>query len=179
MLSDGARPFVNENMGLSVVFPQGSRVCMSRSGDAPRGFYARYGTGATGCPEGREDSPEASMGLNSSFNATFLATPAEVAGSCTPPDEAILQHFGADGLVFPGHRSLACQSIGKDGSIDLTVYALAGEWAGDPPEDVPHVVYRATLGTRPGRLEEDLRMFRTFLGQARIGLFQDRPGLGG
>lgn len=170
--SDGVTAFRNEEMGIAALFPAGSQVCMSRSGDAPRGFYARYGTDEPGCPE-REDGDARTtfMGIGSSFNPLFYRTLREAAGEdCQPPGDAVLRRLGRPPLAIAGHGSLVCQSMRPNGLIEISVYAMAGRWPDNDPEGVPYAIYWASLGTREDRLEQDVRMFRTFLNRLHIGL---------
>ena len=154
-------------MGLSAVFPRGSRVCVGRSGDAPRGFYARYGTAAAGCEDANR--PSAYMGIGSSFNALFYDRVEEATGSCGPISTALKRRLGDESLDLPGHRSIACQRV-DDEMIEIAVYALGGGNFADVPGEPPRVIYWASLGTRPDRFDRDLAMFRTFLRRARIGI---------
>jgi hypothetical protein len=167
-MSDGARPFVNEEMGIKAIFPAGSRVCMGRSGDAPRGFYAWYGTREAGCLE-RGDLPAAFMAIGSSYNALFWTSARQAAGSCGCLSPAVARLLRGATLSIGGQPSQACQRNRKEGGVEITVYALAGEGPRTLEQNTPYVVYFATLGTRPERLRQDLASFRTFLGQLRVG----------
>lgn len=173
IISDGIRVFRNRDMGLRATFPAGSRVCLSRSGDAPRGFYARYGATEPGCPE-RGDGPASSMGIGASFNTTFQRSLGEAAaGDCGPLSGRVTALLAGEALAIPEHRSLACQADRRDGRVEIVVYAMAGSWPdgspGGSPGDAPRVIYWASLGTEPQRLGQDLDMFRAFLRTVRIG----------
>ena len=50
VISNGVEPFDNENYEIRAYVPRGDRVCLSRSGEAPHGFYAAYET-ARPCEE--------------------------------------------------------------------------------------------------------------------------------
>lgn len=169
VVSDGVRPFRNREMGLQATFPAGSRVCLARSGDAPRGFYAHYGLTKAGCPESGEPPP-AHMGIGSSFNAVFYRTLREAAGECGPPSGTLGQMLRDQPLAIRGHETLACQSDEPDGRIELTLHAMAGTWPEDMSEDAPRVLYWVSFGTTPDRLRDDLRTLRRFLRSVRIGL---------
>jgi len=141
IVSNGRRRFRNEEMGLSAVFPAGSRVCMSRSGDAARGFYAWYGTDETGCPE-RGDLPGAYMGIGSSFNAAFYPSLREAAGEdCRPPAGRVGRLLREAPLTIPGHRSLSCQRRGE--RIEISIYAMTGRWPRGFRETAPRMIYWA------------------------------------
>jgi hypothetical protein len=166
-VSDGTRRFVNEEMGLSVLFPAGSRVCMARSGDAPRGFYAWYGTDAPGCPE-RGDIEAVRMTLHGWWNALFHRDVGEAVGDwCKPPSPPIAKRLARRPLRFEGHESLVCEQPRPGGWTELHVIALAEP--SPSPGEPPRAVYDASLQTRPERLDEDLESFRTFLAASRIG----------
>lgn len=168
VVSDGMRPFENHEMGLTAIFPAGSRVCLSRSGDAARGFYAWYGAAATGCPE-RGDIAATSMGLSSAFNASFDRTLVQAAPrDCRPLSANLTRRLRGAPLAIPGHRFRACQSAGPGGGVEITLYALAGKPLIE--EDAPGVVYFAFLRTPSDPRDQDLAMFRTFLRQLQIGL---------
>lgn len=170
VVSNGRRRFVNEEMGLSAIFPAGSRVCMNRSGDAARGFYAWYGIDEAGCPE-RGDLAGTYMGIGSSFNAAFHRSIREAAGGdCRPPVGRVGRLLLRAPLRIPGHHSLACQSPGQGEGIEILVYAMTGRWPRDFNEHAPRMIYWASLQTSPQRLARDLRMFRTFLSNLRIGI---------
>jgi hypothetical protein len=161
-------------MALSAVFPAGSRVCMTRSGDAARGFYAWYGTHAAGCPE-RGDVAATRMSVDSSFNALDQRTPEEAAGTCRPVPLSLTGKSGGLRLAFRGASSLACMSALPGGWLEISVNALAGRRSSASPRDAPIVLYTASLTTRPDRLGEDLPMFRAFLAQLQIGLDSSDP----
>jgi hypothetical protein len=167
VLSNGVRAFVNEEMALRATFPAGSRVCLSRSGDAPRGFYAWYGTSEAGCPE-RGDIPASFMGLSAHWNAAFARSAEQAADPCRPLSGRVKRLLQGAALAIPGHRSLACARDGPEGRVEVTVYALGGP--ADPDEGVPGVVYFAVLGSTPERLEQDLVRFRQFLRLVRVGV---------
>jgi hypothetical protein len=164
--SDGARVFKNDEMGLQAVFPEGSRVCMSRSGDAPRGFYAWYGTTVAGCPE-RGDIPAAFMGISSSFNALAYKSLQQAAHNCAPLSPRVKKHLKGASLSVAGHSSVACQSGEPDGALRITVYTMGGK---PTEEGVPSVIYFASLVSQNARLDHDLAMFRTFLHRVRVGV---------
>jgi hypothetical protein len=170
-LSDGVTRFVNEDMGVSAVFPRGSQVCIGRSGDAHRGFYAWYGMDVQGCPE-RGDMPVTFMSVTTMFNALDYSTPRQAAhDGCRPLSPAVIDRLGGHRLEFAGHpSSLACQEGDADAAFSITIYALAGRSPYDK-RDTALVIYIATLGTDPKRLDEDLQRFRAFLRSVRIGQF--------
>ena len=170
-LSDGVTRFVNEDMGVSAIFPRGSQVCIGRSGDAHRGFYAWYGMDVQGCPE-RRDVPATFMSVTTMFNALDYSTPRQVAhDECRPLSPAVIDRLGGHRLGFAGHpSSLACQEGEVDSALTITVYALAGRSPYDK-RDIAHVIYFATLGTDPKRVDEDLQRFIAFLRNVRIGQF--------
>jgi hypothetical protein len=171
VVSDGIRAFRNENMGLSALFPAGSNVCLSRSGDAPRGFYAFYGKPQLGCPEGDFESP-ATMGIGSSFNATFIRSLQDLpSGECLPLRGRVAELLPGEPLAIVGHRSLACQEERKGGRLQIRVHALAGRRPDTLDEDAPIAIYWAFLATESNRLEHDLAMFQDFLRSLRIGQF--------
>jgi hypothetical protein len=165
--SDGVRRFTNSEMGLSAVFPRGSRVCKTRSGDAPRGFYAWYGTPAKGCPE-RGDIEAARMSIDSSWNASFYTSLRQAAPDCAPLSPSLKRQFGGGNLSIPGVRSLVCGQESKNGAVAIAVYALAGA-RNAAPVDHLSTIYTAMIETHRGRASRDLPMFRTFLRQLRLG----------
>jgi hypothetical protein len=170
VVSDGVRPFENEEMGLRAAFPAASQVCMGRSGDAARGFYAWYGRRIDLC-EGPGEPP-AFVGVGSSWNAADYRTLRRTAGDCQPLSPAMLTRFGGRGPRIPGHASLACQAARKGGGIEITVHAMAGRSGDAGPRAPPRALYWATLGTRAGRVVDDIAMFQAFLANLQIGLFE-------
>jgi hypothetical protein len=168
VVSDGVLPFENHDMEIRAIFPAGSRVCLGRSGDEPRGFYAWYGTDETGCPE-RGDISARFMGISSSFNALSYVSLRQVAGRCRSPTGAISRQLRSVPLAIPGRRSLTGQTKGRRGEIEITVYAMAGTPSYQEPKAAPRTIYFATLGTLPERLVEDTRRFQVFLRDLRLG----------
>ncbi len=160
------RPFENVEMGLTAVFPVGSRVCVARSGGAPRGFYAWYGGTGAGC-ENPEPSPPAFMGVDASFNARSYRSLRQAAVGCRPLSPSVGRLLRGLPLSLAGRPSLACQAYRSKDKIRITVYAMAGAPSGD---GAPGVIYLATLRSTAGRLERDLSMFQTFLGKLSISL---------
>ena len=156
VVSDGVHPFVNEEMGLRVMFARGSQVCLTRSGDAARGFYTSLEP-VEGCPE--RPNRRAFISVDTMWNANFHPTPAEYWQDCLPPSGAVRQRLTSGALSFPGHRSITCQEMSDDGMIELSVHTLARENSGeDLPAELgtPSTAYTATLGTNLERLSEDL-----------------------
>jgi len=168
--SDGVRPFVNEEFGLRVVFPRGSRVCLTRSGDAPRGFFAIYGADA-GCAE-RPERPPRFIVFDLGYNALFRASLAEVLpDDCRPPGAALRRRIGSPAPAFPGLRSAICQLPSRTGDIELYVYTMAGQQPrrdSSPESRTPYAIAIASLGTTAAHFDEDLARFRRVLASARI-----------
>lgn len=168
VVSDGRRPFINDEMGLAAIFPAGSRVCITRSGNAARGFYAWYGKTESGCPE-RGDIPATSMGISSSFNATDYTSLHQAAGrDCRPLSQTIQARLGEARLSIAMQPSLVCERLEPDGATTIYVYAMAGRAGWNPR--VARTIYFASLGTRGAPQADDLAMFRTFLSRLRVGL---------
>jgi hypothetical protein len=166
--SDGIHRFTNSETDLSAVFPRGSRVCETRSGDAPRGFYAWYGKPAKGCPE-RRDIDAARMSIDSSWNALFYTSLSQVARDCVPLSPSLKRQLRGRGLSIPGVRSLVCGQEAKNGAVAIKVYVLAGARDAAPVDHLS-TIYAATLETRQERARRDLPMFRVFLQQLRLGV---------
>jgi hypothetical protein len=166
VLSDGVHRFTNDDMGLSVRFPKGSLVCMGRSGDAPRGFYSWLGM-ATNCRERASDSPPRYIGIYASWNALFEKLPGLELGWCKPLSASLAAHLGDAPLSFPGHKSAVCQRVSRH-AIALTVRSLAGPRC----EGAAAIEYMASFRTTSKRLDTDLKRFRTFLRQSKIGNVQ-------
>jgi hypothetical protein len=151
-------------MKISAVFPRGSQVCMSRSGDSPRGFYASYGKNGGKCREDRL-SADASMGIGS-VGAAYMDHPLlDIAAHCRPLSAHILTIPSGDSLTLLGGKSLTCQETKQDGSILITVHTLADST--DPADQGP--LYWATLSTKPDRMSDDIAMFRRFLESLKLG----------
>jgi hypothetical protein len=125
-------------MGLQAVFPAGSRVCLARSGNAPRGFYAWYGTTRTDCPE-RGDIAASRMAISAMYNALFHRELRDAVGTCHPLSDAFVQALGGESLAIRGHRSLSCQTDMPNRDIAIWVYALAGRLPDDGSDDQPGV----------------------------------------
>jgi hypothetical protein len=108
VVSDGVTRFRNDNMYLSVVFPAGSQVCMTRSGDSPRGFFAVYGA-PPGCPE-RPERPPRFIVLNTMFNANFHERAEDIAGLvCDPVSPETRRRRAAAPLALPRVRTQGCE----------------------------------------------------------------------
>ena len=165
VLSDG-RPFMNEEMGLSVEFPRGSYVCLGRSGDAPRGFYTWFGV-QTNCAEPENPDPPGYMSIHSHWNALERTSPADAPWwKCKPLSSDVRSRIRVADLAFSGHRSVVCEERKTPDQIEITVSALAGPSCGTR---APAANYIATLGTRVTRLDDDLPRFASFLRDAKIG----------
>jgi hypothetical protein len=168
VVSDGVHRFVNSEMGLSAIFPRGSRVCKARSGDAPRGFYASYDSSIHGCPESG-DGHGAAMGINSSWNSSFNTSLRQAVDKCNPLSPQIVRELSGRRLSIPGVRVLVCEEETPEGATDVTVYAMARKesaW----PKNVPTTLYFASLELDRAQEAHDLRMFSTFLKHLRIGI---------
>lgn len=169
MRSDGNTPFVNEDFGLSVVFPKDDPVCLSRSGDASRGFFVQYAD-PPGCSE-RPDRPARFVSLYSDWNAAFEPTlAAAVWDQCRALSPALRRAIGDRPLAFPGRASIVCQPpADAEGGIELMVYTAVGEQDGEERGTrVPERTYFAALGSTPGDLHADLERFRRIMATVRI-----------
>ncbi|HMG46352.1 MAG TPA: hypothetical protein VK614_02680 [Allosphingosinicella sp.] len=174
IVSDGSRRFWNEDFWLGVTFPRGSRVCLTRSGDAPHGFFARYGP-VQDCAERPDRGPEF-IAIYAEYNALFeTSLRAIVPADCGPLSSPVRRHLGRGGLSFPHYRSVACQTPVGGGAIEISVHALAGPWqrADSIPGRSRAAVYFATLGTTPAQLDADLIRFRRVLGSVQISSLRD------
>lgn len=166
--SDGVTPFENADMGLKAVFPEGSQVCLTRSGDAPRGFFASYAAGPAACEEPPRRPPRF-ITLNSAYNALAYPTLEAAAPDCRPLPDALRGRLGAP-LAFPGQRSLVCDTTTREGTIEVTVNAMTGRRSddGSPEARAPTTGYFAVFGTTPDHLDEDLARFRRVLATTEI-----------
>lgn len=166
--SDGVTPFVNEDMGLKVIFPAGSQICLARSGDAARGFFAIYAGGPPACDE-QPQRPPRFITLHAAYNALFHSTPEEGVADCRPLPDALQRQLG-EPLAFPGQRSLVCNTTTRAGTIEITVNALTGRQKDDgkPESRAPSTAYFAAFGTTPDHLDEDLARFRRVLATTEI-----------
>jgi hypothetical protein len=153
-------------MQISALFPAGSRVCLTRSGDTPRGFYAWYGIDEQGCPE-RGDRAATRMVINSTYNANFHTSLEEVhPPDCKPLDPVVREATRQD-LRLRGRRSQICQYTAPGGRLELLLTTFGGTQSDGFPR-APDIVYNVNLETSRGRLERDLPMFRTFLANLRL-----------
>lgn len=162
--SDGATPFENADMGLKVVFPAGSQVCLTRSGDAARGFFASYAGGPPACEEPPQQPPRF-ITLNTSWNALFHPTLEAANPDCRPLSTELRRRLG-EPLAFPGQRSLVCDTTRRAGTIEITVNALTGRRQSDDgtaETRAPTTEYFAVFGSTPDHLDEDLARFRRVL----------------
>jgi hypothetical protein len=170
VVSDGIRLFENEDLWLRMWFPRGSLVCMARSGDAPRGFFAIYGPGPN-CAEHPDRQPRF-ISLYGGYNAMETTRLAEAAGDCPPLSTALRRRLGGEALALPNYPSLVCETATRPGSIEIVVHALAGPWrrAGSAPGRlIRSGDFFAALGTTPAHFDEDLARFRQVLRRIRIG----------
>jgi len=168
VVSDGVTRFRNEDMYLSAIFPAGSQVCMTRSGDTPRGFFAVYGA-PPGCPE-RPERPPRFIVLSAMFNAAFYVRAEEIlGGDCRPLSAETERRLGAP-LAMHGLRTLVCETRSAGGSIEISMNFLGGPWwEGETPGSRRRkVVYVFILNTTPDHFDEDLARFRQVLASVRI-----------
>lgn len=160
VVSDGVKPFENQGLGIRAYFPRGDQVCIVRSREGQRGFYARYGAGEPGCPEARGDA--AFMGISAATNGPGYSSIREAVGLCQPLTPALIRRMGGK-PAFPGRESIACMDD-TGGPIMIMVNAL-----GDKADGVSHIVYTAALSTPANRIDRDAAMFRTFLQKLQLG----------
>ena len=171
VVSDGVQPFADPNHYLAVVFPRGSPVCMTRSGNAPHGFFAVYGA-APDCPE-RPDRPPRFISIHAEFNALSWTELAQArTQDCGPLSGPVRRRLEAAPLRLPEVPSAVCQRRGAPGTIELVVHALGGPWQtqGTPPRTSRYraAIYYLTLGTTDAHVDEDLARFREVIGSIRI-----------
>ncbi len=171
VVSDGARPFEDANHYLTVTFPRGSQVCLTRSGPAPHGFFAIYGT-PPDCGE-RPERPPRFISVYGEYNALFWTELGEArTEDCRPPSAATGRRLGSEPLQLTGFPSGVCERPSAPGTVELSVYALAGPWQtqGDPPNLYRYRagLYYLTLGTTDAHFDEDLARFRRVLASVRI-----------
>jgi len=154
-------------MGIRATFREGSEVCLTRSGDAPRGFFVLLEPTENPCSE--NPHRKSFFAINSNFNANFHKTLVESAmGRCDPLPPEILRHASERDFSIPRHRVLVCGQR-MDYGIGVVVYTLGGgeEDLGEGPYQA--VEYQATLGTTERRAKADLAVFREFLKSLELG----------
>jgi hypothetical protein len=169
--SNGRDPFVNDDMQIRATFASGSEVCLTRSGDAARGFFAWLEP--TGNPCSENPDRKSYLAIDSNFNSNFVKTLLEAAGGrCDPLPAGILEHATARDFAIPRHRVLVCGQRMSAG-IGLTVYALGGGTEDSGDGEYQAREYRATLGTTERRAKADIAAFRKFLGSLELGFEPD------
>lgn len=165
--SDGETVFVNEEFGLSVRFPRGSGVCMTRSGDAPRGFFAVYGI-PPNCEERPARTPRAIV-VNLSWNGPEYRSIEEAVRTCEPPPPATLRRLGDRPPALAGRTARVCETAGADGSREIVLHAMfPAPGRAAAPGDPPAILAFAAVSTVPAHAEEDFARFREVLASIRI-----------
>ncbi|HZF94380.1 MAG TPA: hypothetical protein VEZ20_05845 [Allosphingosinicella sp.] len=167
VVSDGTAPFANDEFGLRIVFPAGSNVCMTRSGDAPRGFFAIY-EGPASCEEPAR--PLRFVTVNLSWNALDHRTLEEALdGHCPAPSPETLRRIGPRPLAMAGLESRLCEVPRPGGGAELFVHSLFDiDPAARAHSGAPSAMVFAALGTDPAHFDEDLARFRAILATIRF-----------
>lgn len=163
IISDGARPFINEEMGIRAIFPRGDRICLSRSGDAARGFYADYREVGRACSEDQQQGR--TMGISSSFNAAEYSSVRQFVTDCRPLSQNVRGYLKGGQLQFPDRSTLVCQE-NRNGAVVIIAHTLTQDGAGETP--VPSVHYWATLRSTQDSVAKDVPMFEQFLASLKI-----------
>ncbi|HEX8191959.1 MAG TPA: hypothetical protein VF552_03585 [Allosphingosinicella sp.] len=168
VISDGRAPFANDEFGLRIVFPAGSHVCLTRSGDAPRGFFAIY-EGPASCEE-PPARPLRAVTVNLSWNALDHPTlEAALEGRCTAPSAQMLRQLGPRPLAIPGLESRLCEVARRGGGTELFVHSLLDiDPEREPDPGAPAAMIFAAFGTDPAHFGEDLARFRAILATVRF-----------
>lgn len=121
VVSTGA-PILNEEYGVSAVFPVGARVCEALSGEHPQGLYTRLGDDRMACIPSADPPKVSSIRVLASSNAAFYRTMEQVIGpDCPAPAPG-------EPLGFPGLDTTVCEKRLPDGDIEISLHAFAGEW---------------------------------------------------
>lgn len=164
----GVQPQRNDEFGIEASFPRGGRVCVTRSGSHPLGFFAWYGAMPTDCNATRGDLRASVLAVYGYYNSAFEA-PARslLSEECSTPAAGSRREIDLRGLSFRGFASAACAFHKPDGSIQVEVAAQGGQFHADGAV-YPRINYTAVLVTRPSRMAGDLAMFRRFLADLRI-----------
>lgn len=158
----------NDEFGIEARFPAGGRVCLTRSGGHPLGFFAWYGGRPTDCDTTRGDPRASVLAVYGAYNTTFDAPASRVLseecirGAARRPTGIDLR-----GLSFRGYGSASCAYRRTDGTIHVEIVAQGGRFHADGT-NYPRINYTAALVTRPGRLTTDMAMFRRFLAGIRL-----------
>jgi hypothetical protein len=169
--SNGKDPFVNEDMQIRATFASGSEVCLTRSGDAARGFFVLLEPTRNRCSENPDR--KSYFAIDSNFNSSFHKTLIETTyRGCDPLPTAILAHASVRDFTIPHHRVLVCRDKASSG-IGMVVYAVGGGTMDSGEGLVEAIEYRATLGTTEQRAEQDVAAFRQFLGSLELGPERD------
>lgn len=166
VISDGRTPFINEEMQIQATFPKGSPVCMTRSGDAARGFYAVFDPEDMLCSEA--GSIRSALTISSSWNAMDFAAPREaIYDNCKPLETKIAATIGNDPLAIPGLESVVCMDRKPNRTFSITVFAL-----GNSRQDgsgLNDTLYWAVISTTDAALAADVGRFREFLDTLAVG----------
>jgi hypothetical protein len=169
--SNGRDPFVNDDMQIRATFASGSEVCLTRSGDVPRGFFVLLEPMANPCTENPDR--KSFLAIDSNYNSIDHRTLLEAAfGDCDPLPAAIRAHVSKRDFSIPHHRILVCGESVSTG-IGLTVYAMGGGMADSGEYMTQRIEYRATLATTEQRAKADLAVFREFLSSLELGFGTD------
>lgn len=146
--STGA-PSVNAEYGVSAVFPTGSRVCESLSGEHPHGFYTRLGDPGMACVPSSDPPKVSSLVIWADYNAGVQTV--EDLSDPTCPNRAPSMPDGTS-LAFPGHTSMVCETRLANGDVEVSVRTCLGTQVdafagpnGDETHTVPALVYTAYL----------------------------------
>jgi hypothetical protein len=166
--ASSVQPQRNDEFGIEATFPEGGRVCITRSGSHPLGFFAWYGGRPTDCNTTRGDQRASVLAVYAYYNSAFEG-PARrlLSEECSTPAARWRGEIDLRGLSFRGFASAACAFRKPDGSIHVEVVAQGGQSYADR-RIYPRINYTAALITRVDRRARDMAMFRRFLSDIRI-----------
>jgi hypothetical protein len=159
--------YSNPEFEIRLQVPQQAKLCSTPKSEHDHGFDLLLGGG--GAKDCRTDADHRGISVFAFFNALDdtkrLAGLLSIMGCegykapCQP---------GPPGLAIPGLASATARVDAPKGWVQVVVATQAGEPSGWEPGE-PSVNYLFYLQTKPGFLDQDLRVFKTVLETVKLG----------
>lgn len=158
----------NDEFGFEVMFPHGGEVCIARSGDHPRGFYAWYGSTEPACNTTHIDPSATVLGIYARYNTDFDdASSGRNELSCRDGSENVTDSPEFHGISIPRRAFVLCLARDRFDGVKLEIMTSYRPITYDDGE-LSNIIYYVYMTSNEDLFERNLDKFRYFVSSIRF-----------